>query len=157
VHREIELTELVDASDRKQQLELFARAVERKALIKATLDLVVERGDGRLEVVDYKRTRGGDDRRYALQLAAYASVCRARFGASSLRVGLVHLLADAPEPDWFAPQSAELGELVSDLVRRRYSGDFPPVPAARCKEARCGFLAACHPQARERSRNPVEN
>ena len=159
VHRELELTELVDASDRERpQLELFARAVERKALIKATLDLVVERSDGSLDVVDYKRTRGGDDRRYALQLAAYASVCRARFAATTLRVGLVHLLADEPEPDWFAPESAELGALVSDLVRRRYSGEFPPVPATRCKAARCGFLAACHPNAeRERSRNPVEN
>jgi ATP-dependent helicase/nuclease subunit A len=146
VHRELELTALFDATDRapKTQLDLFERKVERRALIKATLDLVVERPDRSIEVLDYKRSRGGDSRRYALQLSAYASVCRAEFGQRLVRVGLVHLLGQSSEPEWLEPAPHELSGLVTNLVRRRYSGEYPPVAPPRCRAARCGFLNACH-------------
>jgi ATP-dependent helicase/nuclease subunit A len=155
LHRELEITAAFALNSRggPGQLELFDRSSDQRALIKATLDLVVERPDGSLDVLDYKRTRGGDSRRYALQLSAYASVCRERFGQRNLRVGLVHLLGRSPEPEWLLPEPHDLSGLVSNLVRRRYSGEYPPVPPARCRSARCGFLDACHgPSARATAR-----
>jgi hypothetical protein len=112
--------------------------------------LVVERPDGSLEIIDYKRSRGGDSQRYALQLATYASICRAHFEAADIRVGLVHLLGRSNEPEWLVPPTPELGDFVADLVRRRYSNEYPPVAPAHCRRARCGFLDACHPHSPSR-------
>jgi hypothetical protein len=82
-----------------------------------------------------------------LQLAAYEGICRSHFGAANIRVGLVHLLGRSSEPEWLVPAAPDLAKLVSDLVRRRYTGDYPPVLPARCRQARCGFFAACHPRS----------
>ncbi|HEY4159574.1 MAG TPA: 3'-5' exonuclease, partial [Polyangiaceae bacterium] len=60
------------------QLELFALRPRSNApdpalmsatvVLKATLDLVIERADGSIDVIDYKRSKGGDEERYAFQL-----------------------------------------------------------------------------------------
>ena len=146
VHRELEITAIFahDARGDSSQLELFEASNTQRAVIKASLDLVIERPSGVIEVLDYKRTRSGDSRRYSLQLAAYASICAQRFGPLPVRTGLVHLLDPAPEPEWLASGNPDLPGLVSNLVRRRYSGDYPPVPPTRCRSIRCGFFPACH-------------
>ncbi len=152
VHRERELTvtlDLVPASSSGAQLALFAEgAAKRRAVLKATLDLAIERPDGTIEILDYKRTRGGDAARYAPQLHAYCVAARHAFGARAVRAGLVHLLAGSGEPEWLEPAPLDLPRLVTDLVRKRYRGDFPGVVASRCRALRCGFLSACHPEAR---------
>jgi ATP-dependent helicase/nuclease subunit A len=154
VHRELDLSLLLetDAAQARKQLDLFDRDPQRRALVKATLDLVVEHPDRSLDIVDYKRSRGGDSQRYALQLATYASICRAHFDATRVRVGLVHLLGRSSEPEWLDPAAPDLAKLVSDLVRARYASDYPPVAPARCRRARCGFLGACHPSSPRESR-----
>ena len=55
------------------QLELFAlrprttapdpALMDATVVLKATLDLVIERADGSIDVIDYKRSRGGDEAR----------------------------------------------------------------------------------------------
>lgn len=156
VHREIELNlvlELPKSNTKPGQLELF-RVSERPArtVVKATLDLAVERPDGTLDVIDYKRSRGGDEDRYAVQLFTYAEAARRTLGAERVRTGLVHLLGASVEPEWHSPASVDLAVTVADLVDRRYSADYPAVPQERCRRARCGFLGACYPSKSAPSR-----
>lgn len=152
VRRELELGLVLEFAEPKPrasaQLELFAASrPPRRAVIKAMLDVVVEHPDGSIDVIDYKRSRGGDEARYALQLHAYAEAAKSTFGASSqVRVGLVHLLSESAEPLWLAPPAADLGALITNLVDARYREDYPPVPPDRCRQARCGFFGACYPR-----------
>jgi len=158
VHRELGLTVVLPEADPQKardpkrhgstrQLELFAPqpATDAKSLLKATLDLVVVRTDGSVDVIDYKRSRGGDADRYAFQLAAYASAVRAKFGAGSVRTGLIHLLGRADEPEWQVPGSFDLRALMQALVGARFDGVWPGLHKEGCVAARCGFVGACHP------------
>jgi hypothetical protein len=125
------------------------RPSPRRSVLRATLDLVVERADGGLDVIDYKRSRGGNPARYALQLGAYRAAVQQHFGVRPVRTGLVHLLAPAEQPDWIEPAPVDLGRLVTQLVEQRYRAEFNPVDRPLCVVARCGFVRACHPQAGE--------
>lgn len=135
-----------------RQLELFAPraraapAPATRTFVKATLDLLILHADGRADVVDYKRSRGGDAARYAFQLAAYAAAVKAEFRASRIRTGLVHLLGAAETPEWIEPEALDLDVIVRELVAARTTGNFPPLAArAACRSLRCGFVNACHP------------
>jgi hypothetical protein len=157
VHRELELTLVIAHQEpvpkARRQLELFApppiSVAPKRAVLRATLDLVVERNDGTLDVIDYKRSRGGSSARYALQLSAYRSAVQQYFGRESVRTGLVHLLAVDEQPDWVEPAPVDLGRLVSELAEQRYQGEFKPVARPLCLVARCGFVQACHPRAKD--------
>ncbi|RYZ08907.1 MAG: hypothetical protein EOO73_06325 [Myxococcales bacterium] len=141
------------------QLELFAPAPRPAAslplarapnagpelVVKATLDLLVELRDGSIHVIDYKRSRGGgaDHDRYAPQLALYRSVVRERFGKVP-KVGLLHLLGAAEEPEWLTPAELDPGALASAFLAARATDEWPSVPEARCRSVHCGFISACH-------------
>lgn len=153
VHREVEMTLVLDESQRarpKRQLELFHTPnAQHRSVLRATLDLVVERDDGSIDVIDYKRSRGGDPTRYALQLHAYRLAVEQRFGERPIRTGLVNLLGASPEPIWVTdPPPRELAELMALLAESRYRAHYPPIQRARCVAARCGFITACHPRSR---------
>ena len=154
VHRELELT-LVMLRGRaevtqKRQLELFAPAPnERRGVLRATLDLVIERSDGLIDIIDYKRSRGGGARRYALQLAAYRAAVAQNLPLGTIRTGLVNLLGDAAEPEWVEEGRFDLYAAIERLAEARYRHDFPAVPKRRCQEAHCGFVAACYPSERK--------
>lgn len=139
------------------QLELFAlkprveapdpALMEATIVLKATLDLVIERADGSIDIIDYKRSRGGDEERYAFQLAAYREAARRNFGKERIRTGLVHLLGSDNEPDWQAPPTFDFFELGTRLVEARFGNHWPGVAEAACRKAQCGFLRACHPRS----------
>jgi ATP-dependent exoDNAse (exonuclease V) beta subunit len=136
------------------QLELFALRPRTDApdpelmgatvVLKATLDLVIERADGSVDIIDYKRSRGGDAERYAFQLAAYREVARRSFGKEQIRTGLVHLLGDDSEPDWQTPPQFDFFELGTRLVEARFLNRWPGVTESACRKAQCGFVTACH-------------
>jgi len=142
------------------QLELFALRPRRSApdpallaatvVLKATLDLVIERADGSIDVIDYKRSRGGDEDRYAFQLAAYREAARHHFGTERIRTGLVHLLGDNPEPDWQVPPAFDFFELGTRLVEARFDDRWPGIPENACRKAQCGFVACCHGSSRDK-------
>jgi len=159
VHRELELSlvlALPPGPARAPQLELFpGRERPSRTIVKAMLDAVVDYGDGTLDVIDYKRSRGGDEKRYAVQLHIYAEAVRAAFGARAVRTGLVHLLGSSAEPEWVASPPIDIALTVADLGDRRYRGDYPPVSPERCRAARCGFLGACYPRKLESALGPV--
>jgi ATP-dependent helicase/nuclease subunit A len=152
VHRELELAIVTSHGEApaRRQLELFAPRAEplppRHSLLRATLDLVVERADGSIDIIDYKRSRSGAAERYVLQLYAYRRAVVQHFGARPLRSGLVPLLGESAEPEWTTPRAVDLAKLVEAVAERRYTGEFPGVPRPRCELGRCGFLAACHPR-----------
>jgi ATP-dependent helicase/nuclease subunit A len=153
VHREVEMTLVIDESQRarpKRQLELFHTPdAQHRSVLRATLDLVVERDDGGIDVIDYKRSRGGDPTRYALQLHAYRLAVEQRFGERRIRTGLVNLLGPSAEPIWVSdPPPRELAELMALLAESRYRAHYPPIQRTRCVAARCGFIMACHPRTR---------
>lgn len=151
VERELSLTvELPPRGDgaRSGQLDLFAArpgAESVPLIVKATLDLFVELGDGSLHVVDYKRTRGagGAHARYEPQLGLYRSVVARRFGKVP-RVGLLHLLGDTSEPDWLEPEELDSSALARAFLAARAGDVWSPVPESVCRSVRCGFVTSCH-------------
>jgi ATP-dependent helicase/nuclease subunit A len=136
------------------QLELFALRPRSSApdpalmdatiVLKATLDLIIERADGSIDVIDYKRSRGGDEDRYAFQLAAYREAARQHFGKDRIRTGLVHLLSENNEPDWQTPPKFDFFELGTRLVEARFHDLWPGIAESACRKAQCGFVTACH-------------
>jgi ATP-dependent helicase/nuclease subunit A len=140
------------------QLELFTSAPSRGALapaplepagpalvVKATLDLLVELRDGSLHVIDYKRTRGGggDVARYGPQLSLYRSVVEQAFGKVP-KVGLLHLLGDAEEPEWLSPAAADPAAIARAFLAARAHDDWPLVAEPKCRSLHCGFVGSCH-------------
>ena len=136
------------------QLELFALRPRSNApdpellsatvVLKATLDLVIERSDGSIDVIDYKRSRGGDEGRYAFQLAAYREAAQRHYGTERVRTGLVHLLGDHNEPHWQTPPAFDFFELGTRLIEARFHDLWPGVAEPACQQAQCGFVSACH-------------
>jgi ATP-dependent helicase/nuclease subunit A len=143
------------------QLELFALRPRTNApdpellsatvVLKATLDLVIERSDGSVDVIDYKRSRGGDEDRYSFQLAAYREAAQRHYGTDRVRTGLVHLLGDHNEPDWQAPPAFDFFELGTRLIEARFHDLWPGVAEVACRKAQCGFVSACHGPGAARS------
>jgi ATP-dependent helicase/nuclease subunit A len=135
------------------QLELFALPAAQSPgasesagpalVVKATLDLLVELKDGSLHVVDYKRTAGGDDARYAPQLSLYRSVVERQFGKTP-RVGLLHLLGDADEPEWLSPAAADPAAIARAFLAARAHDRWPSVTEPTCRALHCGFIGSCH-------------
>jgi len=140
------------------QLDLFAPAAvsgpaapspgskSPALVIKATLDLLVELADGSLHVIDYKRTRGGgrgDHARYGPQLSLYRSVVELKFGKVP-KVGLLHLLGDADEPEWLSPEAADPAAIARAFLAARAHDEWPSVAEPTCRAVHCGFVASCH-------------
>jgi hypothetical protein len=146
------------ASGSPAQLELFALRPRSNApdpellsatvVLKATLDLVIERADGSIDVIDYKRSRGGDEDRYSFQLAAYREAAQRHFGIDRIRTGLVHLLGDDNEPDWQTPPAFDFFELGTRLIEARFHDLWPAIAEPACRKAQCGFVSACHAPSR---------
>jgi len=138
------------------QLELFALRPRTNApdpdllsatvMLKATLDLVIERADGSIDVIDYKRSRGGDEDRYSFQLAAYREAARRHYGVDRIRTGLVHLLGQNNEPDWQTPADFDFFELGTRLIEARFHDLWPAIAEPACRKAQCGFVSACYAQ-----------
>jgi ATP-dependent helicase/nuclease subunit A len=136
------------------QLELFAGAAAPAArgepsgtalVIKATLDLFVELKDGSLHVIDYKRSRGSESAaaRYSPQLALYRAVVERHYGRLP-RVGLLHLLGDADEPEWLAPKISDASAISAAFLAARADDVWPHVAEPTCRAVRCGFIGSCH-------------
>jgi ATP-dependent helicase/nuclease subunit A len=146
------------------QLELFALRPRTNApdpelltatvVLKATLDLVIERADGGIDVIDYKRSRGGDADRYSFQLAAYRSAAQHHFGVDRVRTGLVHLLGENNEPDWQTPPEFDFFELGTRLIEARFHDSWPGISEPACRKAQCGFVSACHARSRSAAQRP---
>lgn len=146
------------------QLELFALRPRTEAAdpelqsatvaLKATLDLVIERPDGSIDVLDYKRSRGGDEERYAFQLAAYREAAQRHFGTEHVRTGLVHLLGEDHEPDWQVPPRFDFFELGTRLVEARFRDRWAGISEPACRKAQCGFVSACHSGSPEHASRP---
>jgi hypothetical protein len=113
-------------------------------LVKTTLDLLVEHDDGSIDIVDYKRSKGRFDQRYAMQLSAYKAAVLRHYPATAVRTGLVHLLGQDPEPVWSEPVPLDVTTLANELVRARWDERFLPVAKPRCEAIGCGFIATCH-------------
>ncbi|HET7542706.1 MAG TPA: PD-(D/E)XK nuclease family protein, partial [Polyangiaceae bacterium] len=148
------------------QLELFALRPRSNApdpellsatvVLKATLDLVIERPDGSIDVIDYKRSRGGDEDRYSFQLAAYREAARFHYGIERVRTGLVHLLGENSEPDWQTPAEFDFFELGTRLIEARFHDLWPAIAEPACRKAQCGFISACHGRNVSGNMRPID-
>jgi ATP-dependent helicase/nuclease subunit A len=127
------------------QLALFGAPKATPLVVKATLDLLVELKDGSLHVIDYKRTRGGAhaQSRYEPQLGLYRSVVAQHFGKTP-KVGLLHLLGDASEPDWVEPSEPDALAISSAFLAARAHDRWLHVSRPVCEAVHCGFVESCH-------------
>jgi ATP-dependent helicase/nuclease subunit A len=119
-------------------------------VLHGTVDLLVGWADGSWDIIDYKSSFREEPASYDFQLRAYAVAARHRYGARSVRVGVLHFARD-PEPRLAELDEDELRSFERSLValrdrfaRARTSGHFPGAPLSTCEELRCGFVAACH-------------
>jgi hypothetical protein len=101
--------------------------------------------DGSLHVIDYKRTRGGgaDRARYGPQLALYRSVIERQRGKVP-KVGLLHLLGDAEEPEWLSPAEADPAAIARAFLAARAHDQWARVEQPTCRAVHCGFVTSCH-------------
>jgi len=120
--------------------------------LRGTADLLVEHGDGRIDVIDYKvRRPRASIVSYAFQLRSYALSVAKR--ATSVRAGIL-FLEGATEPVWLdekplAPSeheefAKELSGIASRFAEARASGRFAPIEVDACRALACGFITACH-------------
>ena len=158
IEREVTwLTPLGVPQRNEPQLALFASGAPpteprgAALVLRCTLDLVVRRGDAELDVIDYKRSRSADERRYRAQLEAYRAAARHRYPGARVRTGLVSLLAPDPAPVWLRPRSVDLLSLAERLAEARALDQFEQVPRRRCETAHCGFVDACHQRGTDTS------
>jgi ATP-dependent helicase/nuclease subunit A len=106
-----------DAAGRRHWKEVAVSASFDGILVEGYVDLLVETEDG-LVVVDYKTDKDGDvgaaERRYALQLGAYAVALEAATGSTVTDAWVV--MAAGPAQDGAAP-TARIA--IDDALRRR--------------------------------------
>jgi len=125
--------------------------------LRGAMDLLVEHGDGRVDVIDYKRSRPRADLSpYEFQLRAYALAAHRRSRDSSVRAGVLFLGAADPTPLSGAAGdgafSAAEHERFEDELRRlahrfaeaRWNESYDGVAVESCKALHCGFIVACH-------------
>ncbi|MEZ4295001.1 MAG: UvrD-helicase domain-containing protein [Polyangiaceae bacterium] len=145
---------------REEPFVLEVDAPVRLAL-RGAMDLVVRTAEGRIDVIDYKRSRPRTDLApYAFQLRTYALALSRRFPARPIRAGVLFLGgADAPAwlegaagPDLTAADHAHFESTLAALARTysdaRTADTWDGVPVDRCRALRCGFVTACHRRTR---------
>jgi ATP-dependent helicase/nuclease subunit A len=133
----------------------------RSIVLRGVCDLRVEWPGGEVDVLAIASARfRGDLAAHDLPLRA-AALAVARGGAEGVRAGLVALAGD-PEPRWIpggGPEGAlagaehaafeeEVAVLAGRLAEARHHDVFEAIPRARCARLGCGFVAACHGDAR---------
>ncbi len=156
VHRELAVTVPIAETQANRatarQLGLFdaelpssERPPQPTLLLRCTLDVALRRSDGAVDVLDYKLASKAHLDRYRFQLETYRLAAMFRFETEQVRVGLVPLLAERPEPSWLErPRHPHLLDLAARLAASRWSDDWPHVARSRCRRARCGFESVCY-------------
>lgn len=117
-------------------------------LVSGVMDLVVRYPNApqRVDVIDYKRSRGPDPHAHAFQLAVYARAARLRFDDAPVRAGVVFLGAKG-EPDFIDASpipDGTLERLADAFVEARTEGDFPRASRETCRAIRCGYQPRCY-------------
>jgi ATP-dependent helicase/nuclease subunit A len=130
--------------------------------LRGAMDLVVRLPGGRVDVIDYKRTRPRPDLLpWAFQLRAYALAVARRFPEDRVRAGVLFLGA-ADEPVWLGGDGSDISSedhrafetdlvaLAADYARARTTDTWDGVPIERCRALQCGFVTACHRRSKAR-------
>lgn len=123
----------------------------RRLDLRGTADLVVERADGSIDVVDYKRGAGPHATTHAFQLGVYALAMKEHFpSATRVRAGVAFLAEGEGEVRFLPSESLQaqpdqLLELASRLVHARSCDQFAPEQKPHCVELRCPYLETCWP------------
>ncbi len=125
-------------------------------LLRGQIDLLVERPDGTLEVVDYKTALqpAAGLEPFRFQLGCYALAARHFAGRSlPVRAGISFLRELDVEPRWLdeLPDDAtlehELVEQARALTQAQVSRSWAGRERPRCEALHCGFVYRCHPDA----------
>ncbi len=125
--------------------------------LRGTADLVIDHGDGRIDVVDYKLRRpGGNLGAYRFQLEAYALALARGAENARVRAGIL-FLEGAIEPAFagsgteraFTPSeheafAASLAAITKRFADARAAGVYQGIELDACRALRCGFVTACH-------------
>lgn len=117
--------------------------------LRGTADLVVERADGTIDIVDYKRGAGPHAELHAFQLGVYARAMRDKFpNAGRIRAGVAFLGQGEGEVRFVAEsqletESGRLLSLADALAESRASGVFSGQPIEHCRSLHCPYLATC--------------
>jgi ATP-dependent helicase/nuclease subunit A len=130
----------------------------RRLLLRGAVDLRVDHGDGRVDVLEIRATRGRDDApSHELGLRAAALAAQRASPGAIVRAGLVFLLG-RPDPVWLrgrgpggsiAPEDLarfedDLAGAADAIARARHADRFEGVSLPTCMKLDCGFVPACH-------------
>ncbi|HLM72953.1 MAG TPA: PD-(D/E)XK nuclease family protein, partial [Polyangiaceae bacterium] len=143
------------------------RTPPRTLAVRGSIDLLIERKSGIIDIIDYKLCRARADLRpYAFQLRCYALAVARRAPGRPVRAGVVYL-GSSPEPAILRGGSpdgsiapADLDRFEQDLATlahryadARHAERFDGVQVEMCKRLGCGFISACHSDRDRRSRS----
>jgi ATP-dependent helicase/nuclease subunit A len=133
--------------DRQHPYRLVIPGNDRRLAVDGSIDLVVRRSDGAVEVVLFKTSAPRSDLspfELELQLAALALE-----GDEMPRAGV--LFVGETSPRWLAPFDLDptslrerLAAFADAIADARHHATFAPIPRPRCLAIGCGFVAACH-------------
>ncbi|MDA7959493.1 MAG: ATP-dependent helicase [Nitrosopumilus sp.] len=118
-----------------------------RADVSGFMDLVLDAGDGRVEIIDFKTgplgARSGHSKEYAGQVAFYAHAARASLGRKPLRGVLHHLdTGEIEEVDVGYDAARSARDLLAGRIDGISGGTFDPDPEeSKCRG--CGFRAVC--------------
>lgn len=109
--------------------EVFLSGWVDGVLIEGFVDLLLDLGDGRYRVIDYKTDRVRDDHaiaqamtRYERQAAAYALVLEQTLGARHVEAAFVFLVRDPATEVWVRDLPAVAAQVRADLAKLRGNG-----------------------------------
>jgi hypothetical protein len=130
--------------------------------LRGSIDLLVVRADGQVDIIDYKSARGPNAETYRFQLEVYR-LAATQLGlcaqAGIVRAGVVFLGGADAEPVFLdLPSVDELMEKVGTatrlLLEARGQGHFLRVDVPVCESIHCGYLGRCHPEGSGTTENP---
>jgi ATP-dependent helicase/nuclease subunit A len=140
------------------------RTPPRTLALRGSIDLLIERKSGLIDIIDYKLCRARADLApYAFQLRCYALAIARRAPGRPVRTGVVYLgsspqasLLRGSSPDGsIAPEELDrfeqdLATLAHRYADARHAERFEGVASETCRRLGCGFITACYPDKRAR-------
>jgi ATP-dependent helicase/nuclease subunit A len=120
-------------------------------MLRGQIDLLVDAGNGRVQVVDYKSSKQPPEglAPYSFQLGCYALAAANFLNAQAqVETGISFLREKDPEPLFASPAAGlevALAGQARALLQAQLDGKWSGLEKDRCQALGCGYVYRCHP------------